>query len=166
MSCLGVHLALSDSEARALLSKHADKDRVNFIHEIEPRYFEEPQTYLAETDKSWDAMHRLLGDGRLTYDGGDYPLNHVVLGGQKLHEHDDYLISLKTPEQVRHVASALANIDEVEFRRRYDALDPGQYDGEIGDDDFAYTWDWFQGVRALFQVAASEGRYVLFSVDQ
>jgi hypothetical protein len=120
----------------------------------------------AQTDKSWDALHRLLGDGQLTYDGGGYPLSHVVLGGQPLYDGDDYLISLKTPEQVRAVSEAIAKLSEADFLRRYEALDPDKYDGEIGEEDFRYTWDWFQGVRKLFEVAAAEGRHVLFIVDQ
>jgi len=166
MSCLGVHLALSDADLQTLLTKQSDEDRIDFIQEIEPKYFESPRTYLAETDKSWDAMHRLLADGLLTFDGGEFPLSHVVLGGQQLYDGDDYLVSLKTSDQVRQIAAALASLDKAEFRRRYDALDPDQYEGEIGDEDFEYTWDWFQGVRQLYKVAAVEDRSVLFSVDQ
>jgi hypothetical protein len=36
----------------------------------------------------------------------------------------------------------------------------------VGDEDFAYTWEWFQDVRRLYQRAAAEGRHVLFTADQ
>jgi hypothetical protein len=39
-------------------------------------------------------------------------------------------------------------------------------DGEMGNEDFAYTWDWFQGVRDLYLLAAAEGLFVLFTADQ
>jgi len=32
--------------------------------------------------------------------------------------------------------------------------------------DFDYARDWFQDVRRLYQRAAVEGRYVLFTADQ
>jgi hypothetical protein len=75
-------------------------------------------------------------------------------------------MSLKTPAQVKDVATALAGIDEAEFRRRYERIDIASYSGQVGDEDFGYTWDWFQDVRRLYGRAAAEGRYVLFTADQ
>jgi hypothetical protein len=167
MTCLGVHFALSDDDAAALLSKPSDEERLALIQEdIEERYFEEPHTYVAQSDKAWDAMHRVLSDGLLSYDGGQYPLNHVVLGGQPLYDQDDYIISLKTPEQVKDVAAAIANITEAQFKERYNSIDPDEYGFDLTDKDFQYTWKWFQKVRILYQTAASENRHVLFTADQ
>jgi hypothetical protein len=56
-------------------------------------------------------------------------------------------------------------LSEQDFRARYDRID-SDYDGELGEDDFAYTWDWFQGVRDLYVRAAEQRRYVLFTADQ
>lgn len=167
MACLGVHFALSADDAASLLSKPTDEERLTLIQEdIEERYFEDPRTYIAESDKAWDAMHRALSDGLLTYDGGQYPLNHVVLGGQSLYGQDDYIISLKTPQQVKDVASATASITLERFRELYNAIDADNYGFDLTDEDFQYTWEWFHNVRALYQTAASEGRYVLFTADQ
>ncbi|WP_295935134.1 YfbM family protein [uncultured Xanthomonas sp.] len=167
MSCLGVHFALSADDVASLLSRQMDDERLALIQEdIERRYFEEFQAYVAESDKAWDAMHRALSDGLLSDDGGRYPLNHVVLGGQSLYGRDDYIVRLKTPEQVRDVALAVMKITPDQFRPLYDAIDPEDYGLELTDEDFQYTWDWFQGVRVLYQTAASEGRHVLFTVDQ
>jgi hypothetical protein len=167
MSCLGVHLALSDNDVRALLSKSGDAERLAFLQEeLEARYFEEPQTYLAESDKAWDAMHRALTDGLLEHNGGEYPLSHVVLGGQPLYGREDHIMSLKTPAQVKDVAAAISQQTEGQFRALYDSIDPKRYGLDLSDEDFSYTWEWFQGVRHLYQVAASEGRHVLFSADQ
>jgi hypothetical protein len=55
-------------------------------------------------------------------------------------------MSLKMPAQVKDVAAALAGLDEAEFRRRYKRIDIACYDGQVGDEDFAYSWDWFQDV--------------------
>lgn len=167
MACLGVHFALSNDDVVALLSRPSDAERLTLVQEdIEERYFEEPRVYIAQSDKAWDAMHRALSDGLLGYDGGQYPLNHVVLGGQPLYAQDDYIISLKTPDQVKDVAVAIASITEEQFRERYNSIDPGEYGFDLTDEDFQYTWEWFQDVRVLFQTAASESRHVLFTADQ
>lgn len=167
MSCLGIHLALSDDDVSALLSKASDAQRLTFLQEdLEARYFAGPETYLAESDKAWDAIHRALTNGLLSYDGGEYPLGHVILGGQPLYGHDDYIMSLKIPAQVRDVAAAISGITEDQFRARYNSIDPERYGMDLTDEDFAYTWEWFQAVRDLYKIAASENRHVLFSADQ
>ena len=84
----------------------------------------------------------------------------------QLHSKDSYIISLVRPEQVREVAAALSQVTKEWLRERYDALDPDHYEGDIGDDDFEYTWDWFTGLPALFGNAANAGRAVVFVVDQ
>lgn len=167
MSCLGVHFALTDEDAAKLRALATDPERLEFVVEdIETRYFEDGKTYVAESDKAWDAMHRALADGTLDEGGGTYPLNHTVLEGEQLYGGSDYIIVLKTPAQVRDIAAAVHALTEQDFRRRYDAIDENSYDGEKNDEDFAYTWDWFQTVRALYRKAAQEGRYVLFTADQ
>ncbi|QSI29658.1 DUF1877 family protein [Variovorax sp. RKNM96] len=167
MSCLGVHFALTPDDALALEAIGNDDDCLEHLTEnIEERYFKEAEAYIAESDKSWDAMHRALSGGTLSRSGGAYPLNHVVLGGTSLYADDDYIMSLKTPAQVRDIAAALAPIDEAEFRRLYNNIDPEDYDGDVSDDDFEYTWSWFAGVRDLYAKAAAEGRFVLFTADQ
>jgi hypothetical protein len=82
MGCLGVHFALADAEVEHLRSLTVERDRLDYVvEELEDAYFADHMELLAETDKAWDAMHRALTDGRLTWDGGEYPLNHVILGG-------------------------------------------------------------------------------------
>jgi len=167
MACRGVHFALTADEAARLESLDDEQERLAYLQEeLEERYFAQSPEWLAESDKAWDAMHRALSGGQLDFEGGSWPLNHVVLGGTQLYSDDDYILSLKSPDQVRAVAAALAPVDEAAFRHRYDAIDADSYEGELGDEDFEYTWEWFQGVRALFGRAAAEGRYVVFAVDQ
>ncbi len=167
MSCLGVHFALSEEEVAALRAREDDAARLEHVQEvIEESYFRESRELMAENDKAWDAMHRTLADGQLTWDGGEYPLNHLVLGGELLYSRGDYIMVLKTPEQVRDVATALPSVTEAEFRRRYFAIPQGSYDWPFSREDFDDTWGWFEGVRDLFLKAAEEGRYVLFTADQ
>ena len=167
MTCRGVHFALTAEEVEQLRSFEDDDERVEYLsEEIEEMYFDRHPEFVAESDKAWDAIHRALADGELTWEGGEYPLNHVILGGELLCSGDDYVMSLKTPEQVREIAAVLPAIGEEEFRQRYLAIDPDNYEQGLSDDDLQYTWDWFQDVRAFYLRAAQHGRYVLFTVDQ
>jgi hypothetical protein len=167
MGCLGVHFALSADDVQQMKSIPDEQGRLEHLQEVvEETYFEEHRQFVGESDKAWDAMHRALSDGKLSWDGGTYPLNHVVLAGELLYTGDDYIMSLKTPEQVRDVAAALASIDEPQFRSRYFAIDAADYGLDLSEEDFDYTWEWFQNVRDLFGRAAAEQRYVLFTADQ
>lgn len=164
MSCLGVHFALSDQETKLLIDKN-ERGRLEFVQEVlEETYLTTP--YAAQTDKSWDAMHRLLSDGCLTSDGGEYPLNHTILAGRILYTKNDYIMSLKTPDQVKDIAQALRALTEESFRARYQTIPAGNYDAELSEDDFGYTWSWFQDVRELYALAAVENKHVLFTADQ
>jgi hypothetical protein len=111
-------------------------------------------------------MHRALTDGKLTWDGGKYPLNHVVLGGRLLYTEADYIMSLKAPADVRKIAKALDSVTKQSLRLGYDKIDAENYGSDLTDDDFEYTWEWFQGVREFYKRAAQEGRSVLFTADQ
>lgn len=166
MSCLGVHFAITPDEALRLRSIPDEQDRLNFVENLEAMYFDQAPELKAESDRSWDAMHRALTDGELLWDGGSYPLNHVVLAGESLYTGSDYIASLKNPDQVHDIAAALAVIDGEAFRRRYFAINPETYDGELSEEDFGYTWSWFEGVRELYAMAEKSGRYVLFTADQ
>ena len=83
-----------------------------------------------------------------------------------LYSENDYIISLKAPEQVRDVALAIAGLTQEQFRERYDAINPEEYGFDLTDEDFRHTWEWLQEVCTLYQVAASKGRHVLFTADQ
>ena len=167
MSCLGVHFALSSDEVQHLRSIPNDQDRLDHLKEvIEELYFEKYPDFTAESDKAWDAMHRALGSGRLGWFGGVYPLNHAVLCGESLYLPSDYIMSLKTPDQVRDIANALPAVSRDEFLRRYNAIDPVDYGCALTDEDFDYTWQWFNDVRNFYMRAAAAGRFVLFTADQ
>jgi len=101
MACRGVYFALTDEDAKRVLAVAGD----------------------AETDKAWDAMHRCLTDGRLSFEA-DTPRAMCVLGGRQLHDGDDYIVSFVTPEQVRQVAAAIRDIDETWMRQRYLPFQP------------------------------------------
>ncbi len=167
MGCLGVHFALSEQEIATLRAIEDEDERLGYFQEtMEEDFFDNHPDQIVQSDKAWDAIHRVLADGELTWDGGDYPLNHVVLAGELLYTEDDYIMTLKSPAQVWDIAAALPTVTEANFRKRYFELDEDEYGFELTDDDLEYTWGHFQEVREFSIRAAKAGKYVLFTADQ
>jgi Domain of unknown function (DUF1877) len=163
MAGRGVHFALTEEQASRLMNTPGANDEflMEFVQEIEGAWDEE---WLQETDKSWDAIHRCLTDGKLEY--GDTPFHKCILGSDNLYGGDDYIISFLDPQDVKAVAAAIKDIDQDWLRRKYDAIDTESYQGCLSDSDFEYTWSWFPQLRDFFQKAAAADRAMLFTVDQ
>lgn len=167
MSCLGVLFSLSEKEIAKLKSFKDDEDRLDYLEtEIEETYLGKFRDKAAELDKSWDALHRALTDGKLEWDNGSYPLNHVILGGELLYSEDDYIMSLKTPKDVKLISEAIQPIDKEKFREMYFKINEDDYGFSVNEEDFEYTWSWFESTKEFWKNAALEKRYVLFTVDQ
>ncbi len=167
MACLGVLFSLDKEAVDTLKAFESDEERLLYLQEeIEETYFEKYPEKIAELDKSWDALHRSLTDGKLEWENGTFPLNHVILGGELIYDEDDYIMSLKTPEQVSQIASEIEKIDEDTLKKGYENIDTKDYGFSLTDEDFEYTWNWFSGSKDFWKQAAEENRYVLFTVDQ
>jgi hypothetical protein len=67
---------------------------------------------------------------------------------------------------VQKIAEALSNVTEDQFRQDYFRIDPDDYGRDVDEDDYGYTWSWFQGIRDLYDRAAKANRYVLFTASQ
>ena len=174
MACLGVLFSLDEKTVLKLKSFESDEDRLDYLQaEIEEDLMSNHPDKFAELDKSWDALHRSLTDGKLEWSdetpeltNGTFPLNHVIIGGQQLYFGDDYIMSLKTPEQIIKIVEAISQISQKTLRDGYYAIDNKDYGFELTEEDFEYTWTWFQESLEFWKNAASEKRYVLFTVDQ
>ncbi|UBF27593.1 YfbM family protein [Kovacikia minuta CCNUW1] len=116
MASRGVHFALTNFQAQAVLAAQNDAELMSVIEEIEERWNEE---YLAQSDKAWNAIHRCLTDGSLLYESGQYPLNHCICGGQQLYSGEDYTVSFVSAVQVKDVAAALSKINHHWMQERY-----------------------------------------------
>lgn len=158
---LGVHFALTDRDARRLRRAQSNDALMDIIEAIEEHGDER---WSQETDKAWDAIHRCLTDGKLY--SGSTPLHRVIYADRNLYfDDDEYFISLVTPKRVQASFEALRGITKKWMRERYFAIKPRDYDGEISDDDFDYTWGWFVPLRRFFGRAAKAGRWVSFTVS-
>jgi len=75
-------------------------------------------------------------------------------------------MSLKTPKEVIDIAEALKTVTIEMFLTKYNAIDEVLYDYPKSQEDFEYSWHWFQELVKFYSVAAAENRHVLFTVDQ
>lgn len=167
MACRGVHFSLSADEVQQLRGCASDAERLEMLQEeIEEKYFSEEPERKVETDKAWDAIHRALTDGELSYDSGPFPLSHVILGGELLYNQDDYIMSLKSPKEVAAIAAALSDLKMESFVKGYDRINSESYGMPLSEEDREYAVENFKDLVDFYRKAAGEDRYVLFSVDQ
>ena len=166
MSCLGVHFAVSNDDLQRIIGARDDKALLELIKDdIEERYFGDDH-WSCQTDKAWDAIHRVLTGGQLEFESGPIPLRYCILGGRQLYSGGDYIVSLVDAAQVKDLAAALQSIQRDWFRERYFKLGETDYAGEVGEDDFEYTWANFEDLPAFFERAAQAERAVVFTADQ
>ncbi len=164
MACRGVHFAIRPETMERLLNAGTDESVISVIQDkIEDGW---DKGWLYETDKAWDAIHRSLTDGLLRVDNGIFPLNAAILGGEQFYGGDDYIVSLVRPDRVSAVGAALAEVDRKHLRDGYSMIQGSDYQGEINEEDFEYTWNWFDGLAGFFKKAAADNRAVIFTVDQ
>lgn len=181
MAGRGVYFALTPEQEQGLLAQEDDASRVNFLIEEIGEAWDEAN--LQETDKAWDALHRCLSDWPphtpwfyavdakygsydLPENHGAYPLKLCVLGGRKLMADErNYFMRLIEPAIVQDLARALPGIDRDWLHAKYIKHCEGAWP-EYGEEDFEYTWNWFQHVRVFFTRVAPTGRSVIFTADQ
>lgn len=163
MGCLGGLRAITKEELDKLRNVPREDRVPDYLDEME-------QVYSCDLDKAWDAIHRALNNGKLEYGNRNFPNCWVILGGEVLRGdrpgEEDYIVTCKTPEQVRRVYYFLLGLTEEAFRTLYFAIDPEEYGFELSDDDFEYTWSYLRDTIPFWKNAANRGLWVLFDVDQ
>jgi hypothetical protein len=163
MGCRGVLFALTAEQETALNATRDDPGVRDFVQEVEDDWDDD---WLCEVDKSWDAMHRCLSDGTLRLRRPESPLELAILGGGHHYEGEEYVVAHVKAADVPRVAGALLTVERYWLRKRYDAIDPDDYQGVKENEDFEYTWAYFKEAREFYQRAAAAGRAVIFTVDQ
>jgi len=164
MACRGVHFAITPEEAARLLAASSDEKVRDIVQlQIEEQWDEQ---WLYETDKAWDAIHRCLTDGAVTVTRNGSPFALCILAGAQLHRGEDYIVSLKTPDQVAAIAAAISTMTQEQFRERYFKIDKANYGGDVSEDDFEYVWEYFKDLPEFYTKAAAAKRFVIFTVDQ
>ena len=169
MSCLGILFAVPGEIVEHIRSLPMAQRPEYISSELEELYFEDYPERTAELDKAWDAIHRALTDGTLSFDCAGWPLGGVILGGEVLYydgeEYDDYIITAKPPLEVSRIAQELEKLTKAKFKRGYDQID-STYPEPLSKEDMEYSWEYLEDAVPFFRHAASQGLWVLFTADQ
>lgn len=169
MSALGVLFAVESDIVDKLRNMDMDERPEYISEELEELYFEDYPERTYELDKSWEAMHRVFTDGRLEFDCEGYPLGLAILGGEKLYydeEHDDYIITAKSPEQVKQICDGLCALTDEQIRDRYFGITDENYADFKSEEDFEYVLEYLHDSIPFWRFAAKNGLWVLFTADQ
>lgn len=162
MSCLG--------GLRAITREELDRLRAVPRADRRPDYLDcvMVQEDSCELDKAWDAIHRALTNGTLEYGDQNAPGCWVILGGEVLRgdQEEDYIVTCKSPNQVKQVSRFLSTLTRKKFRKLYFAIDPEEYGFDLSEDDFEYTWSSLEDSLPFWRNAAEQGLWVLFDADQ
>jgi hypothetical protein len=171
VACRGWYTALQLDEAKALLASPDVDQRIDLLNSL--YYTSEADHRILLVDKSWDAMHRVLCDGWLDAVHGDIAMRGCVVGGTQLSKRSDWIISFVACDLVKRVADAIEPITESWFRERYFQLAriprgifAHRYEGYITEEDFGYTWAYFDDVRRFYRTAANRDLAMVFAADQ
>ncbi|HOV27989.1 MAG TPA: YfbM family protein [Pseudobacteroides sp.] len=163
MSCLGVFFAIEQSESKILKKFNNDTELVEYIKEnIEAKWDE---NWLCEADKAWDAIHRCFADGKLELFGGKPPLNSIIFGGEILNTEPDYYVSFKCNALVKEIAKEISSVSKETLMDLYNKI-ADDYQGELNEEDFEYTWEWLEIIKEYYINVANSNRDVIFTVDQ
>lgn len=121
------------------------------------------RAWFCDTDKAWDAMHRVLGDG--TFEPSENPtaLQKVIFGGREIAPNSAFLVM---PSETPEVATAMEGVTREWFFKRFDTLlTTTDYFGPGDAEDRDYTWRWLEILRDFFRRTATAGRAVVFCVN-
>ncbi len=178
---LGMHFLLTEDQRQKLEACEDDNSRIHLVTEdIEENTPEEDYLFL---DKAWDAIHRCLGEfppntpwfypvrpalGRFALPEvpGSNPLKLCVLGGKRLMDDESkYFIRLIEPAEISDISIALGRMDKPTMYERYFRHCEGAWP-EYGEEDFEYTWEYFEELRSFFLRVAAQKRPVVFTASQ
>lgn len=160
----GAYIVLTREDAKELFSQVGDAAVRSFAERLRksPKHID--ADLVLECGTSWDPIHRALTDGTLNRDVEDFPLDHCVLGGRRLHEGQEFEAVLIRPDIVPHVAAGMHDLKRAEFSERYMALDPAVYGKQPTEAEGDETWAMLKLIRQLFEDAGNEHAAVLFTV--
>jgi hypothetical protein len=159
----GHHIALSREHAKRVFANKDDASLPPLIAELLGDKSLKANSQILDVKRTWDAIHRCLTEGTLDPEAGEFPLNHVILGGKKLHNGDDYIAVVVRPDMVTFIAEGLREVKEPDFRKAFFALGEKGYDQAINEKEYSFIWHMVQEIRAFFEYCDEERFAVLFT---
>lgn len=166
MSGEGTYIVLTREDAQQLFSAKEDDAVRNVIDNLRksPKHLE--NGLVLECGCDWDPIHRALTEGTLDPDGGEFPLDHCVLGGRQLHAGDDFEVIVIRPDIVPHVAAALHDLRRADFVENYMAIDPADYGKQPTEEEGDRIWSTLKLIRQMFEDAGNEHAAIAFTVKR
>ncbi|HZN34417.1 MAG TPA: DUF1877 family protein [Pirellulaceae bacterium] len=149
--------------AKTLFGIKEDGPLLKFLDELKVRPDMKKSGRVLETGVLWDPLHRCLTEGELDPAGGDFPLNHAVLGGKQLHKGADHAAILVRPDMVRFISDALAEISEETMRQKFFGLPKAACCVAQDEKHFMELWLALQNLQVFFQAAADNLEAVVFT---
>jgi hypothetical protein len=159
----GYHIALGREHAKELFGIKDDEALRKFLDDLKSRPDMKKSGRVLETGTTWDAIHRCFTDGELDPAGGEFPLNHAVLGGKQLYKGADSTAVLIRPDMTRFIADALDELDQDVLRPKFFALAGGSYDQPVDEKHFMQMWRVVQDLQVFFNAAAENLEAVVFT---
>jgi hypothetical protein len=159
MSMIGNFFLLSDQRLAELL---ADPKQV---YEVCDEGYDSGSDLFVDVDKAWHCIHFLLTG---TADGGEPPLNFVVVGGREVGDEDVGYGPARVfmSDDVAEIADAVGPIDHEALVRRFDPElmdrlgvypDAGRWTkiDARAEDSFGYYSGAFEAIKSLVQRGAA-----------
>lgn len=159
----GHHIALSREHAKRVFANKDDASLPPLIAELLGDKTLKANSQILDVKRTWDAIHRCLTEGTLDPEAGEFPLNHVILGGKKLHNGDDYIAVVVRPDMVTFIAEGLREVKEPDFRKAFFGLGEKGYDQAINEKEYSFIWHMVHEIRAFFEYCDEERFAVLFT---
>jgi hypothetical protein len=109
---IGVLYALADVEVETL---RAQDDPAVFVSGFLDREFASSPEWVGDLGEAWYAIHALLTSQVLVAFGDAKILAAAVLGGERLRCDREYMITMKSAEEVRAIAERVARLKREEL---------------------------------------------------
>jgi hypothetical protein len=161
----GFHIALSREHAKRLFAIKDDPSLLKFLEELKDDAELKESGRILELGTAWDSIHRCLTEGELDPAGGDFPLNHAVLGGKQLHKGADRAAVLVRPDMTRFIADALEELQEDDIRQKFFALNPQSYQQPIDEQHFTEIWIALLTLKDFYLAVAENVEAVVFTAQ-
>lgn len=162
----GAHIILTRDDAKKVFAATDDAGVRKVALELRGSKRHREAKLVLETGTAWDAIHRVLTEGTLDAAAGEFPLNHAILGGRRLHKGPEFEAILVRPDISPHVAEALHHLKREDVHASYLKVDSADYGQPLSEADFDRVWNALQQIRQLYEDAANERCAVLFTVER
>ncbi len=160
----GAHIILARDDAKKVFAVNDDAAVRKVVMELRGSKKHRDLKLVLETAKSWNAIHRCLTEGTLDPTAGEFPLNHTILGGRRLHKGPEFEAIMVRPDIVPFIAEALHHLKREDVHGKYLKIDPADY-GPLSEPDFDIIWNALQQIRQMYEDATNERCAVLFTVE-